>query len=187
MVDTLPRTLADARRAEAAGEPLEFLFFWGHGPAADGRVTASCFSQWWRAAFEVDGVTYPTAEHFMMASKARLFDDVSTADRILAVPDPQQAKNLGREVRDFDEKTWSEHRFDIVIRANAAKFSQRPDLLRYLLGTEKRVIVEASPEDRIWGIGLAAADERAQRPSTWQGLNLLGFALMDVRDQLAAP
>ncbi|WP_344310183.1 NADAR family protein [Fodinicola feengrottensis] len=185
MVDMLPRTVAEACRAEAAGQALKFLFFWGHQPAPDGRVTASCLSQWWEADFTVDGVTYRSAEHFMMASKAMLFDDSAAADRILAASHPNDAKKLGREVRGFDEDTWNKHRFDIVVRANAAKFGQHPDLSGFLLSTEKRLIVEASPVDRVWGIGLTAQDERAQRPSTWRGLNLLGFALIDVRTQLA--
>jgi ribA/ribD-fused uncharacterized protein len=182
MTDSLPRSVEEARRASG---DLKYLLFWGHQPSADGRVTASCLSQWWPAPFEVDGSTYATAEHFMMAAKARLFGDTRIAERIVAASHPHRAKALGRLVTGFDETTWQEHRYDIVVRANLAKFGQHDDLRAFLLGTAKRVLVEASPVDRVWGIGLAATDDRARQPSAWRGLNLLGFALMDVRAELA--
>jgi len=76
------------------------------------------------------------------------------------------------------------HESDLIVAGNMAKFGQHPDLREFLLGTGDRVLVEASPRDRIWGIGLAAGDERATSPDDWLGLNLLGFALMEVRHQL---
>ncbi|MFB6725518.1 NADAR family protein [Kribbella sp. NPDC056345] len=130
-------------------------------------------------------IRYPTTEHFMMADKARTFGDEQTLAEILAVPSPAQAKTLGRKVRNFDTVVWAEHRFDIVVAANRAKFGQDEELRAYLLGTKDRVLVEASPVDRIWGIGLAADDVRAEQPGQWRGLNLLGFALMEVRRELA--
>jgi ribA/ribD-fused uncharacterized protein len=89
-------------------------------------------------------------------------------------------------VRGFDEGTWTAARFDIVVAASVAKFGQHPELGAFLLGTANRVLVEASPVDRVWGIGLAADDERAGDPYLWQGLNLLGFALMRAREELSA-
>lgn len=165
---------------------MKYLFFWGHHQKADGTVDGGCLSQWWPATFTVDGIAYPTAEHWMMAEKARLFDDEQALARVLAARHPKTAKDEGRRVRGFDEQTWQEHRFDLVVRGNIAKFGQHPDLAAFLMGTSQRVLVEASPRDRIWGIGLAAADERAQDPASWRGLNLLGFALMQARDELAA-
>lgn len=162
----------------------EYLFFWGHRPRRDGRIGKECLSQWWVAPFEVDGRTYPTAEHFMMAGKALLFGDRETAERIAAAATPAEAKALGRRVRGFDEGTWAAHRYDIVVRGNLAKFGAHAELREFLLGTGDRVLVEASPVDRVWGIGLAADDERAGDPSTWRGLNLLGEALMRVRAEL---
>ena len=91
---------------------------------------------------------------------------------------------LGRRVRGFDEPTWVQHRWSIVTQASVAKFGQRPELRDFLVGTGERILVEASPTDRIWGIGLAATDERTADPARWQGLNLLGFALMAAREQL---
>ena len=165
-------------------QPLKYLFFWGHQPHPDGRITPSCFSQWWPSPFAVDGVRYETAEHYMMAEKARLFGDSAACQKILAASHPGAAKKLGREVRGYDEAIWSQHRFEIVVQGNEAKFGQHNELKAYLLNTKARVLVEASPYDRIWGIGLGEADAAATNPEKWQGLNLLGFALMKVRATL---
>jgi ribA/ribD-fused uncharacterized protein len=163
------------------GAAPKWLFFWGHQPPGDGSVSKSCFSQWWPAAFEIDGARYPTAEHFMMAEKARLFGDEATRQEILTAKHPRQAKMLGRKIAGFEESRWNEARFGIVVRGNLAKFGQHADLRQFLLGTGQRVLVEASPVDSIWGIGLAADDPLASQPASWPGLNLLGFALMEVR------
>jgi ribA/ribD-fused uncharacterized protein len=180
------RTVAELLSAvRDAGQP-EYLLFWGHQPPPAGGVGKGCLSQWWPAAFTVDGVSYPTAEHYMMAAKARLSGDAEAAGKILAAPHPGAAKALGRQVRGFDEQRWAEHRFAVVVAANMAKFGQHPQLRDFLAGTGSRVLAEASPRDRVWGTGLAADDERARSPERWPGLNLLGFALMEVRHQLRA-
>ena len=182
--------VADVRTVEqlaefiADGGQPKYLAFWGHRPLPDGQVGKGCFSQWWPASFTVDGETYASAEHFMMAAKALLFGDAEMAGRIRAAPHPRAAKELGRSVRGFDEQRWAERRFDLVVTGNLAKFSQHPELRDYLLNTGSRVLVEASPYDRIWGIGLTADHEDATSPERWRGLNLLGFALMEVRQQL---
>lgn len=178
------RSANDAIRLVASGENPKYIFFWGHTPDRDGAITKSCFSQWWEASFEIDGFLYPTAEHYMMGAKARLFGDLDTFDRILKTKHPKQAKDLGRGVIGFNESIWLEHRFDIVIAANEAKFRQNPQLSDFLLSTGERILVEASPVDRIWGIGLAANDANASSPQHWKGLNLLGFALMEVRERI---
>lgn len=159
--------------------------FWGHTPSRDGRVGRECFSQWWPVRFTVDGAGYASAEHFMMAAKARLFGDEAIVPEILAASHPAEAKALGRKVRGFDNDVWEKHRFGLVVEGNVAKFGQHPELRDYLLGTGDRVLVEASPRDRIWGIGLGAKNERAADPGQWRGLNLLGFALMETRHRLA--
>jgi len=169
----------------AAGARPKYLLFWGHQPTRD-VAGKECLSQWWAGEFTVNGLGYPTAEHYMMASKALLFGDAEAAARIRQAPHPGAAKALGRQIADFDEQRWERHRFDVVVDGNVAKFSQHPDARRFLLATGERVLVEASPLDRIWGIGLAAGDERAASPQTWPGLNLLGFALMEVRHRLRA-
>ncbi|MFJ2091857.1 NADAR family protein [Streptomyces sp. NPDC087901] len=166
------------------GKRVKYLLFWGHRPRPDGQIGASCLSQWWPSPFTVDGVTYASAEHWMMAGKARLFGDAEAAQRAVAAKSPAQAKKEGRLVRDFDETVWQRERFGLVVAGSIHKFGQDPALRKFLLGTGDRMLVEASPKDRIWGIGLAADDPRAENPSTWQGLNLLGFALMEARSAL---
>lgn len=166
------------------GNPVKYLFFWGHQPRQDGSIDKSCFSQWFEASFQLNGIDYPTAEHYMMAEKARLFNDHEIRDRILLSQHPGEAKKLGRLVKGFNNELWEENRFEIVIQGNIAKFSQNQTLKSYLLGTHKRILVEASPRDQIWGIGLTGDDPRAANPYQWQGLNLLGFALMEVRQKL---
>ncbi|HEY5761312.1 MAG TPA: NADAR family protein [Steroidobacter sp.] len=173
--------LADLRSRFNAGEVFKYVFFWGHQTNRK-EVTATCFSQWYEAAFVVDGERYSTAEHFMMAEKAALFGDQETRAQVLRAPNPGAAKALGRQVQGFDEAVWTAKRFGIVVRANEAKFSQNPELHQFLKTTGSRILVEASPVDKIWGIGLAHDDERAKDPNAWLGLNLLGFALMRVRD-----
>ncbi|MBB4934868.1 hypothetical protein F4561_005762 [Lipingzhangella halophila] len=164
---------------------VKFLFFWGHRPPRSGGVGPGCLSQWWPSPFTADGIEYPTAEHYMMAEKARLFGDTDAEDAILSAGHPKEAKDAGRGVRGFDEAVWERERYWVVVRGNHARFAQHAQLRDYLLASGSRVLVEASPRDRIWGIGLAADDERAHHPDQWRGRNLLGFALMEVRSRLA--
>lgn len=164
--------------------PPDLLLFWGHR-GRSGEVGKEVLSQWWPVRFEVDGVGYASAEQWMMAGKARLFGDDAMLARILATDDPSTAKRLGRKVRGFEQARWAAHGFELVVEGNVAKFGQHPALAAYLASTRGRVLVEASPTDRIWGIGLAAADPRASDPAQWQGSNLLGFALMEARQRLA--
>ncbi|WP_320064208.1 NADAR family protein [Micromonospora sp. RTGN7] len=179
-----PRSVADLVALHDAGTRVKYLRFWGHRPGRDGAIGPGCLSQWWPAPFTVDGRVFDTAEHWMMWRKAVLFGDDEVAQRVLTVGHPQQAKTLGRRVRGFDETRWAAHRYDIVVAGGIAKFAQHDDLRAFLLGTGDRVLVEASPVDRVWGIGLAADDPDAQDPARWRGENLLGFALMDARSTL---
>ncbi|EFE05878.1 NADAR family protein [Citrobacter youngae] len=178
-------SLEALQMAVRAGEHFDYLFFWGHRPSSSGAITASCFSQWWPSPFEVDGITYASAEHWMMAEKARLFGDESTLLRILSAKSPAEAKAFGRQVSGFNQQVWEENCFESVCKGNVHKFSQHPELGEFLISTRTLVLVEASPVDRVWGIGLAQDDERAGDPLRWNGSNLLGFALMVVRDRIA--
>jgi len=186
----LPESSIDVESLRAfvrGGGQARYVFFWGHQPDDANSATEfgrECLSQWFSVSFEVDGLTYASAEHFMMSEKARVFGDEETRRRILEAPDPDSAKRLGREVRNFDASTWLRERFAIVVRGSHAKFAQHPALLTFLLGTKDDVLVEASPLDAIWGIGLAADDQSARDPERWRGLNLLGFALMEARRRL---
>ncbi|QES44140.1 DUF1768 domain-containing protein [Streptomyces venezuelae] len=170
--------------AVRAGEKVKYLHFWGHTPRRDGTLGASCLSQWWPSPFTVDGVEYATAEHWMMAAKARLFGDADAERAVLAARTPAEAKKAGRLVRDFDDAIWVRERFGIVVAGSTHKFASDPALRDFLVATGQRVLVEASPLDRIWGIGLAADDPRAEAPEKWRGPNLLGFALMEARERV---
>lgn len=145
------------------------------------------FGQWTESTFAVDGVTYHCAEQFMMAEKARLFGDAATRAKILASRSPREHKALGRVVAGFDRATWEGARLEIVVRGNRAKFEQNPAMRAALLATEDRLLVEASPLDQIWGVGLRADDRRIHDRAQWRGQNLLGEALMRVRAELRAP
>jgi ribA/ribD-fused uncharacterized protein len=178
-------SLESLTREVRAGTRIRYLQFWGHRPRPDGQIGASCLSQWWPSPFVVDDVAYATAEHWMMAGKARLFGDAEAERRILAAGHPSEAKKAGRLVRGFDEAIWERERFRIVVEGSVHKFTTHADLRAFLLGTGSRVLVEASPVDRVWGIGLAADDEAAMHPERWRGPNLLGFALMEARERIA--
>lgn len=184
------RTVVSSRgeliAAIADGYSPTYLFFWGHTPKTPGALGPWIFSQWYPSSFEVEGVRYPAAEHFMMAEKARLFGDTAAREQILAAEHVAEAKQLGRKVRPFDEPTWEAERFAIVVAASMAKYGQNPALGAYLEQTGDRVLVEAAPRDRIWGIGLGAQNPAASDPTRWRGLNLLGFALMVARERLRA-
>jgi ribA/ribD-fused uncharacterized protein len=172
-------------REVRTGTRIRYLHFWGHRPRPDGRIGPGCLSQWWPSPFVVDGVSYATAEHWMMAAKARLFGDAEAERRVLAAEHPAEAKKAGRLVRGFDDAIWEQERFRIVVEGSVHKFAAHDDLRVFLLNTGDRVLVEASPVDRVWGIGLAADDEAASDPERWRGPNLLGFALMEARERLA--
>lgn len=165
---------------------IKYVFFWGHQPTKDGSISESCFSQWWPSSFTVDGIAYKTAEHWMMAQKARLFEDQHHLNLILTCSSPAEAKKLGRQIANFDTTLWDQHKYAFVVEGNYHKFSQNANLRAFLLHTGERVLVEASPVDSIWGIGMAKNDEAIYDPTKWKGENLLGFALMEVRDQLKA-
>jgi ribA/ribD-fused uncharacterized protein len=144
------------------------------------------FGQWTESVFVVDGVTYGCAEQFMMAEKARLFGDEATRAKILASASPREHKALGRAVQGFDQRAWEAACLEIVVRGNLAKFRQNPAMRAALEATGDKLLAEASPLDRVWGVGLRADDRRIHDRSTWRGQNLLGEALMRVRAELRA-
>ena len=152
-----------------------FVLFWGGWP-----------SQWHRSDFTVDAVRYNCCEQYMMAEKARVFGDDEALGKILAATNPRKQKALGREVRNFDAVVWNDVCRGVVYAANLARFTQDDAARAELLATGDRTIVEASPTDRIWGVGLAPEDDRALDPSQWRGTNWLGIALMQVRDTIRA-
>ncbi|UXN02542.1 NADAR family protein [Bartonella sp. HY406] len=164
----------------------KFLFFWGHRPAANALITKSCFSQWWIDEFTISGEKFCCMEQYMMAAKARLFGDEDMRLLIMANKDPKSIKALGRGVRGFDESVWDRFKYSIVSNGNYYKFLQNKPLLDFILSTSSRILVEASPYDKVWGIGLQESDENVDNPKFWRGENLLGFALTQIRDDLAS-
>lgn len=159
------------------------ILFWGHQPID--KVKKNCFSQWYPSDFVISGVKYNCCEQYMMAQKAKLFNDNEMLNAIMGTSDPREIKAYGRQVKNFDAKAWEEKCRDIVFEANYAKFSQNPKLKEFLLSTGDEVIAEASPYDNIWGIGLKADDPLAQNEATWKGTNYLGKAIMAVRENLS--
>lgn len=145
---------------------------------------ASPFSQWYRCTFTAGEHTFMCAEQYMMHGKALLFGDAKVAAEILAATHPRQHKALGRKVANFDDAAWKREREAIVLAGNRAKFTQNAELEELLLATAGTTLVEASPYDRIWGIGLAATSPKAQDPAQWRGQNLLGKILTQLRDEL---
>ena len=161
----------------------DFVFFWGHEDRGKG-LTKVCLSQWYQCPFVVEGQYYNCTEQYMMAEKARIFGDEEIRQQILAEYSQMAMKKLGRKVRNYDDEIWKEKRFDVVVKGNIAKFSQNEKLLDFLLSTDDKILVEASPKDTFWGIGLDESSFEAIQPRKWIGENLLGFALMEVRDIL---
>jgi predicted NAD-dependent protein-ADP-ribosyltransferase YbiA (DUF1768 family) len=127
-VNVQPRNVDELIRLIEDGCSLKYLFFWGHHPQRDGSVGPGCLSQWWPARFSVDGLTFATAEHYMMWRKAKLFDDQDVAEKILSAGHPHRAKALGRQVRGFDQQEWERHRYDLVVAGSVAKFGQSASL-----------------------------------------------------------
>jgi ribA/ribD-fused uncharacterized protein len=154
----------------------KYVFFW---------ETRSPFSQWHKSSFVIDGITFPTAEHYMMWAKARLFNDTEAMAKTLSTKHPRDVKKIGREVKNFDKILWDTYCRGIVFAGNLAKFSQSPLLSQALMDTpDDAEFVEASPDDTIWGIGLTADDPRAWNKDTWLGTNWLGEALTQVKQVL---
>ena len=167
------------------GEVLKYSFFWGHQPAKDGSLTQSCLSQWWMAEFRdfIYCNTYCCMEQYMMAEKARLFGDEDILQQILACKSPKAIKALGRKVRNFASSVWDDVKHSIILTGSWNKFTQ-DDSLRKFFSETKDVLVEASPYDSIWGIKMAADNIDSKNPCKWKGQNMLGFALMEVRDEI---
>lgn len=127
---------------------------------------------------------YCCAEQYMMYEKAILFGDIETGTHIMTAPNQKAMKDYGRQVKNFNEDVWNQKKFGIVLRGNILKFSQNRELRQYLSNTRDKILVEASPYDRIWGVGMQKGNADLLDPSKWKGQNLLGFALMEVRDLL---
>ncbi len=162
----------------------DFVFFWRHTGRQSEGVGKQCLSQWYMVSMTIDGVCYNCMEQYLMAEKAHTFGDEDTEALIMAEYNQMSIKKLGRQVAGYDDEVWKADRQEISVRGNIYKFAQNPKLKEFLLSTGDKILVEASPKDRIWGIGLDENHPDAIVPSRWQGENLLGFALMEAREHL---
>jgi ribA/ribD-fused uncharacterized protein len=165
--------LTEAERFPGMKEYEKNYFFYG-----------GVFSQWWPSEFTIDGVTYTHAEQYMMAEKARMFKDDEAFKRIMGTISPRKQKLYGRSVEGFNKAQWDHAATDIVYLGNKAKFTQNPDLLKELMATDGMLLVEASPTDTIWGIGLAEGSPGIEDRYNWRGTNWLGLVLTKLREDL---
>jgi ribA/ribD-fused uncharacterized protein len=149
------------------------VFFWN-----------GIYSQWHKAPMTIDGVQYNCCEQYMMHQKALTFGDLKIAEEVLQTSNPKDQKGLGRQIKSFNKDKWDSVCLGIVYKGNLEKFRQNPDLLAELLSTGDRLLVEASPFDKIWGIGMAEEDPGVDDPANWKGLNLLGWSITLVKQQL---
>jgi len=153
----------------------KYEFFW---------KSNSPFSNWHPAKFEVDGQKFENSEQYMMWAKATLMADFTTADKIMKISDPHEIKKLGKQVTPFNSTLWDKVKFDVMTVGCKAKFTQNEVLKKVLLATGDKKICEASPFDRIWGIGLNEDDAKKTDSKDWPGQNLLGKVLTKLRDEL---
>ena len=165
------------------GKKIDFLFFYGHTNDKK-EINKSSLSQWYIKDFKINDITFNCMEKYMMYNKALLFDDKKTAYEILKSNQPKAIKELGRKVNNFNGDVWDKIKYTIVITGNYHKFSQNADLRNFLLSTKNKILAEASPYDKVWGIKMKYDDENIENPFLWKGENLLGFALMEVRDEI---
>lgn len=154
-------------------ETATHIYFWG-----------SYLSNWFNCRFKDGQFTYHSSEAYLMAHKALLFNDKESAEKIIESKDPKKQKELGKLVKGFNEAMWNQHKFDIMVKGLVLKFEQNPNLKKQLLATGNKIIVEGSPKDKIWGVGLHYNDELILDEKNWKGKNLLGKALMKARDLL---
>ncbi|MBN1067820.1 DUF1768 domain-containing protein [Clostridium botulinum] len=164
---------------------IKYTFFWGHQPSKNGEISTSCFSQWYESDFNIGHIKYFCMEQYMMSYKAKLFNDKEIEEKIMNSKNPKEIKALGRKIKNFDEDTWNKYKYSIILNGNYTKFTQNEELRKFLLNTKDRILVEASPYDNIWGIGMSKDNPNVEDPTAWKGENLLGFALTEVRSEIS--
>lgn len=151
----------------------KYVFFWN-----------SELSNWFPVKFRYKNLNFFNSEQAFMWEKAVYFGDMTIAAQILKTPNPKDNKALGRKIKSFDAGKWLIDGYPIMVAVNMAKFGQNSRLKSVLISTEDKIIVEASPTDIVWGIGLHWEDDRVLDEKNWRGMNLLGKALMEVRKKL---
>jgi ribA/ribD-fused uncharacterized protein len=151
----------------------KYVFFWN-----------GIYSQWFMRDIIVDNIKYNCCEQYMMAKKALLFNDQESYKMIMYADNPKDQKAFGRRVKGFDAYKWNQVCREYVYEANLAKFRQHEDLKKQLLDTEDKLLIEASPYDTIWGIGMHENDNGVENPKNWKGTNWLGEALDRVKETI---
>jgi ribA/ribD-fused uncharacterized protein len=174
------QTAAEIDRLRIGNTETDAIFFYRVGDAY------GAFSNWAPTPFTVDGVSFSTAEQYIMYRKCLTFGDTVTAEKLLSSDSPKEQKALGREAAGYIDSVWAGIRQTVAIRGLYAKFSQDAELKRLLLGTGDAVLVECTSNDRIWACGLDKDDDDRLSADRWKGQNILGFALMEVRNMLRA-
>lgn len=147
-----------------------YFLFWSEWP-----------SNWTHSPFKIEGRVFNCVEQWMMAKKAAMFKDIEALKRIMSTSDPAAQKRFGRQVKNYNDAKWATVRYEIVLKGVVEKYRQNPDLRELLLATGDLTFVEASPQDKVWGIGMDADDPDATHPGRWRGLNLLGKATTEAR------
>lgn len=144
-------------------------------------------SNWYLSDFSVEGIKFTSMEQYMMYKKAVLFDDSDIASEILNTDDVVLIKEFGRKVSNYNDSVWNGMRQVIIYKGLIEKFMQNEDLRKALLDTGDNILAECAVKDQIWGIGLSMTDNKRHDINAWKGLNLLGYSLMLVRDELRKP
>ncbi|NBO22655.1 NADAR family protein [bacterium] len=151
-----------------------FVFFW-----------RGKFSQWVKHPLLIDGVEYCCCEQYMMYQKALIFNDLESAEKIMSTSSPRQHQLLGREIKNFEQSVWDSHKFAVVYKGNYYKYKQNEELKNLLFSfPDNSIFVEASPIDKVWGVGRSVEETECSDPSKWLGINLLGNVLTSVRSVL---
>ncbi|HAS78825.1 MAG TPA: DUF1768 domain-containing protein [Ruminococcus sp.] len=141
-------------------------------------------SNWFESSFKIDNIEFVSMEQYMMYEKAVLFNDMEIAAQILKLSDAATVKSLGRAVRNYNDVLWNGVRQIVIYKGLIQKFSQNESLKKQLLETSPHILAECAVNDKIWGIGLSMKDENRFNMKKWSGQNLLGFTLMQVRNDL---
>jgi ribA/ribD-fused uncharacterized protein len=161
------------------GEPP--VFFFAGNPALNEFKE---FSSMHEAPIQIDGTTFPTAEHYYQWSKAKQFGDGEIQAKIMKTASAKSVKSYGKKVKNFNDEAWNERKDQVMRVAVKAKFMQHPELLKKLRDTGTRPIAEADPRGKYWGIGTSADTSKAKDPERWPGKNVLGKILMELRSEL---
>ena len=174
-VESLGRVYVDEKKGYNTMNVICF-----HSPGEENDY----LSNWYYSEFTINGITFNSVEQYMMYHKAVQFGDTVTAREIMKTKSFGRMKELGRMVRNYDDRVWSAVRYDVVKEGVLLKFSQNPDLAKKLLSTGDSLLAECAVRDTIWGIGISMRSKNRTNPDMWKGQNLLGKILMEVREIL---